>query len=265
MAEDLESRIDALYALQLERFTPERDALARSLLSEGDRAAADRVKTLRKPVVAAWALNALAREDPEAIAELEDLGRRLRDAHRRAMSGGDVGPFRETTDERRALVARLAARAGGFLQPEGARAAAKDDAIAATLDAAVVDEAAATALRAGRLVRPLRPPAGFGESTALTVLPGGARASSPRQTPSRDDARARERLGQELRRKLEAAESRHGRAEAAVDRARDVMQDAERRRSEARDGLREAEAERRGAALEVKRLAAALSKLDGPV
>ena len=64
MADELEPRIDALYALPLERFTPERDALAKDLAADGDRAGAARVKALRKPVVAAWAVNALAREDP---------------------------------------------------------------------------------------------------------------------------------------------------------------------------------------------------------
>ena len=60
MANELESRIDDLYALPLERFTPERDALAKELAADGDRAGAARVKALRKPVVAAWAVNALA-------------------------------------------------------------------------------------------------------------------------------------------------------------------------------------------------------------
>ena len=61
MADELEQRIDDLYALPLERFTPERDALAKELAADGDRAGAARVKALRKPVVAAWAVTALAR------------------------------------------------------------------------------------------------------------------------------------------------------------------------------------------------------------
>jgi len=64
VADELERRIDDLYGLPLERFTPERDALAKELAAGGDRAGAARVKALRKPVVAAWAVNALAREDP---------------------------------------------------------------------------------------------------------------------------------------------------------------------------------------------------------
>jgi hypothetical protein len=260
--EDLERLIDELYARPLDRFTPERDELAKRLLSTGDRGGSGRVKALRKPVVAAWALNVLAREDPEGIAELGDLGRRLRDAHRRAISGGDAGPFREATEERRALVARLAARANQILERSGAAAASQDEAISATLDAAAVDAAAATALAEGRLTRPMRPPAGFGDAPALTVVPG-ARASASEPADSGEDARTRARRVGELRRELGTAQTRQRRADAALARAHDLVQDAERRRSEARDGLREAEAERRGAALEVKRLAAALSKLEG--
>ncbi|MGH9024889.1 MAG: hypothetical protein ACRDWD_02055, partial [Acidimicrobiia bacterium] len=133
MTDDLEGRIDELYGLPLERFTPERDALARRLASEGDREAAGRVKALRKPVAAAWALNALSREAPEGIAELEELGRRLREAHRLAVSGGDADAFRQATEERRALVARLTARARGVLERAGSGGASAEDDIAATL------------------------------------------------------------------------------------------------------------------------------------
>jgi len=107
VADELEPRIDDLYALPLERFTPERDALAKELAADGDRTGAARVKALRKPVVAAWAVNALAREDPEGVRELIELGDSLRSAHRRAVSGGDVEPFRAATEERRRLVGEL--------------------------------------------------------------------------------------------------------------------------------------------------------------
>ena len=101
MADELEQRIDDLYALPLERFTPELDALAKGLAADGDRDGAARVKALRKPVVAAWAVNALAREDPQGVKALIELGEELRSAHRRAVSGRDVEPFRAATDERR--------------------------------------------------------------------------------------------------------------------------------------------------------------------
>jgi hypothetical protein len=259
MADDLEGRIDALYAMPLERFTPERDALAGELRAAGDHEAAGRVKALRKPVVSAWALNALARADPDGVAELDELGRRLRDAQRRAVSGGDAEPLRAATEERRRLVARLAASAVELLGRQGAAGSAHDD-IASTLDAAAVDERAAAELRSGRLTRPLRPPTGFGDAPALTVVPGGRKASEPE--PADEDERTRTRLLRDLRRELAAAETRARRGDEAIARAREQLERAEQRRQEARERVREAEAARRGLALELKRLAAALSKLE---
>jgi hypothetical protein len=260
MADDLERRIDELYALPLDRFTPDRDALAKALRAQGAAGDAQRVKGLRKPVVSAWALNALTREDPGSVAELDALGRRLRDAQRRAVSGGDAEPLRDALEERRSLVARLSAQARGILERAGLGGPSQADEIAATLDAAAVDEQAAAAVAAGRLVRPMRPPAGFGDAPALTVLRGGGRAAEAPDEPAESPDRARR--ARELRRELAAAEAGRRRAEDGVERARRRLDDAERRRADARERLREAEAELRGAALEAKRVAAALSKLE---
>jgi hypothetical protein len=261
VAEDVELRIDALYAGALDRFTPDRDALAKELRAGGDREAAERVRALRKPVVAAWALNRLAREEPKGVAELERLGRRLRDAQADAMSGGDPEPLRAATEERRALVGRLGAAARAILAREGAGGAGQDEGVASTLDAAAVDERALEALRAGRLVKPLRPPTGFGEAPELAVVAGGRRPARA-AAPSEEDERDRARSVRELRRELAAAEAKERKVAKAADRARALLQEAEQRRAEAKDRLKEAETELRGATLERKRLAAAVAKLD---
>jgi len=68
----IEAEIDRLYGLALEEFTKERDALARRLRADGDRDDAASVAELRKPVLAAWVVNQLARErraDVEALVE----------------------------------------------------------------------------------------------------------------------------------------------------------------------------------------------------
>jgi hypothetical protein len=261
VANDLDDGIDGLYALPLDRFTPARDALAKELKASGAADDARRVKSLRKPVVSAWAVNALAREDPQGVAELAALGRRLRDAQRQALSGGDAEPLREALEERRQLVGRLATAARAILEREGLGGASQAEEIASTLDAAAVDEEAAANVAAGRLVRPMRPPAAFGDAPALTVLPGGRRPSAE-PVESFTDARDRVRQATELRRELAAAQTRERRAGDAVERARGKLEDAERRRAELRERLREAEAELRGAMLEAKRAAAALSRLE---
>ncbi|HSJ52075.1 MAG TPA: hypothetical protein VLA90_12460, partial [Actinomycetota bacterium] len=67
---DLERRIDELYSGPPDAFVAGRDALAAELKGAGDAEKAKLVKGLRKPVVAAWALNRLAREDPTGVAAL---------------------------------------------------------------------------------------------------------------------------------------------------------------------------------------------------
>jgi hypothetical protein len=253
--DELDGRIDDLYALQLERFTAERDALAKELAAAGDREGAARVKGLRKPVVAAWAVNVLAREEPEGVRELIELGDTLRSAHRRAVSGGDVEPFRAAAEERRKLVSDLTRRAEAILARDGSPSAAAADAIAGTLEAATVDEETGELLRSGRLTKPVRPPATFA-GAGLRVLEGGpSRRPEPEEAPKPKPDRAK------LTRELSAAETRERRAAAAVERERTAIQDLDRKRSEAKDRLRAAEAELRGVSLERKRLASALDKL----
>lgn len=256
MTERLEERIDELYGLPIERFTPERDALVKQLRAGGDTDAAAKVKALRKPVVPAWALNVLAREDEAAVRELVALGERLRAAQRRAMSGGDVEPFRAATEERRAHVSALAKAAERILGRTGSATAAHADAVAATLEAAAVDEEAAELLVSGRLTRPLRPPTSFGGDPGLRVLEGGGRAAESAREVDTGAAEARR-----LERELRATEARERRAAEAVERERGRVDDLERRRAEARGRLRSAEADLRGIALEAKRLARRLAKL----
>jgi hypothetical protein len=53
--------LDDLYGVPLDRFVPERAALVRALRSAGEREQAAAVAALRKPSVAAWAVNQLVR------------------------------------------------------------------------------------------------------------------------------------------------------------------------------------------------------------
>ena len=61
---------DRLYGLPLDEFTRERDALARRLRGEGERDGAAEVAALRKPVLAAWVVNQLARRRKAEMREL---------------------------------------------------------------------------------------------------------------------------------------------------------------------------------------------------
>src|SRR3954454_13095717 len=128
MADD---RISDLYALPLERFTPERNALAAELRSEGDAEGAAAVKALRKPSAAAWAVNQLVRAEPDLVEALLGAGGELRQAHRQAASGKRAEQLRAAADAERSAVEQLMARAPAVLGR--APSAALDESIRNTL------------------------------------------------------------------------------------------------------------------------------------
>ncbi|HZC99735.1 MAG TPA: hypothetical protein VFA46_05945, partial [Actinomycetes bacterium] len=103
---DVDTEIGRLYELPPEGFVAARDELRRRL-RDSDRAAAERVRRLRRPTVAAWAVNQVARRRPELVAELVEAGDRLRQAQRRALSGLRDSGLRAAAAQRRELLDRL--------------------------------------------------------------------------------------------------------------------------------------------------------------
>jgi hypothetical protein len=262
MSDDLEARIDALFAGPPDRFIPERDALVKELKAS-DPDAARLVAALRKPVVPAWVVDRLAHEEPGSLAELAALGERLRLAQRRAMSGADVSELRAAMDERRRLVADLVRRASELLEASGVSPGSYLDAVRGTLEAATVDGEAAALVRSGRLSAPIAPPAAF-EGGGLQLLQGGrpARSEPERLELAPPDAGARAAERRRLGRELATAERAEAKAQTAVDRARARLAELDRRRAEAKDEIRDAESVLRGATLERKRVQARIARLD---
>src|SRR6478672_7443599 len=84
------AEIDDLFALPLEHFTAARNELVKQLKREGDAEAAEHVRSLSKPTVAAWAANQLARRDPEGVRSLLNVAARLRNAQERSLKGERV-------------------------------------------------------------------------------------------------------------------------------------------------------------------------------
>jgi len=155
-----------LYGLPLEEFTPARDALAKELKSDGRKEEAAEVKALRKPTVAAWALNRASREHPDAVAALRAAGADLRQAQTEALSG-DAGRLRAAGRAVADEVDRVAGLAADALQAAGRPAsAAQQEKIVATLRTAAVDDDAGDVLARGVLVDDL-------ESTGFSLLGAG--------------------------------------------------------------------------------------------
>jgi hypothetical protein len=277
-----------LYGLPLEEFTPARDVLAKELRAAGRKDEAAEVKSLRKPSVAAWALNRVARDHPEAIGRLRTAGADLREAQQEAMSG-DAGRLREASRALSDEIDRVAELAAGALQAAGRPvSAAQQEKLVATLRTAAVDAAAGEALVRGVLVDDLEP-TGFSLLGAPSGdAPAPARRPAPKTTPDGDGARslpgaerprkkptaskeqleALEAARRELRRRDAEAEMaatkarrRAERAEAALHRAAEAQREADEARAAAEEAAGEAESARRAAAEAADRLAAAEAAL----
>ncbi|WP_336208953.1 hypothetical protein [Nonomuraea sp. LPB2021202275-12-8] len=219
-----------LYALPPSEFTAARTAEAGAAKQAGDAALAREIAGLRRPTVSAWAVNRVAREHPDELAELLSLGHELRDA----WQAQDAEALAELTRRRAEVTGRLARliREGGGLS---AAAAAEVD---QTLDAAVVDAGAAEEVRRGRLVKPL-------SYSGFAPAPSGS--PRPRRRPAGQDDKADEEASARKREEIAARKARE-------------RQEAEAAHREWSEALAEAEREHGERAEKVARLEAKLAK-----
>ncbi len=100
------------------------------------------VAALRKPSVAAWAVNQLVRTQRSSVQELFDAGDALRDAQSDLLAGqGDGRTLRAAGERERAAVEDLVERARGLLSSAGDELSpAVIERVADTLHAAALDE-----------------------------------------------------------------------------------------------------------------------------
>ena len=106
---DLDGVLDELYGAPPERFTARRDELARQARADGDKDLAATVHALRRPTAAAWVVNCLARQAPEAVGGLVELGMRMREAQS-VLSGSQM---RTLSRERQRVLADLVRQGDG--------------------------------------------------------------------------------------------------------------------------------------------------------
>jgi hypothetical protein len=142
---DLDTASDQLYGVPREQFMALRQQLVRQAREGGDPQTAARIAKLTKPTVSAWTANQLARAEQPLVAELVELGVRLRDATRR-LDGDDL---KALSRERANLIGRLLHLAdAGSSGPINAAVARELEEI---LTAAVADPGTGAALLAGRI------------------------------------------------------------------------------------------------------------------
>ena len=211
----VEEIADRLYGLPPAEFTKSRNAAVDELREAGQREAAQRVKALAKPTVAAAAVNQLVRRHRADVERFLRAATVLRDAQ--FAGKGDLAAATRQEREQLERVVEL----GG-------------EAVRQTLLAAAADEEAARQVLEARLVRDLEL-RGFG--TLLAHADPTAALESARAGDQ--DARSRrERADRELDDARAAAEK----ARAAADEARRVASEAREAADEARRAASEAQA-----------------------
>ena len=230
---------DRLFAVPLEEFVEERKRLARELRAAGDKDAAAAVAKLPKPTPPAWALNLLAREEPDAVGDWLAAAEALRDASARPGKG-----LREAMAAHRDATRSLVALARDRAQPGGKRLSeAMLERVRALLQETTVEEERAEALRAGRITegddealgapRPLRTK----EARAAKAADEEARAERRRAA----EDRAAEQAEREEAKRVAELERRIGEAAAEVERLRESAVELERAAQAADERLAEAE------------------------
>ncbi|HVC74357.1 MAG TPA: hypothetical protein VNC85_11350 [Mycobacteriales bacterium] len=167
-----------LYLVPPARFVVARDELVRQARSAGHRDLARELQALRRPTPSAWLINALTRHRRDRMQQLFAVGRELRQAQTQL----DADQLRRLPAQREELITELldwarrhAAEAGVALTGTALSE------VAATLQAGLVDLAAAAAVMSGHLVRPMAH-AGFGPLPHVESA-GGPVAPSPLQQP----------------------------------------------------------------------------------
>ncbi len=167
---------DDLYGLALDEFVAQRAALAKALRADKRRDEAAAVAALRRPSIAAWAVNQLVRTQRDAVRALFEAGDGLRGAQQDLLAGrGDGHALRTAGAREREAVDRLVEAARGLLTSGGHElSAAVVERVDDTLHAAALDEEARGQVRDGRLERELRHVGlglGLGEAIAATPAP----------------------------------------------------------------------------------------------
>ncbi|MFI5780249.1 hypothetical protein [Nocardia sp. NPDC051570] len=204
----LEDVLRELYGTDPGEFVRARAAQVKAARASGDKDLATAIGALRRPTVAAWAVNLLAREAAQEVGGLLNLGAALRDAQR-SLSGDRL---RALTAQRQQVVNALSHKAGELAAAHGrplGEPVLRE--IGRTLTAAVADSAVADQVRGGTLTAAATYE-GFGpEGPALAAAP---EPTAP-EPPADPGAAAR----RELDEAVHALES----ARAATDSARNDL------------------------------------------
>jgi hypothetical protein len=246
-----DTEAERLYGLEPEEFVAARDAVVKALRGGGRREEAAAIAKLRKPSVAAWVVNRLARDEAALVEALLDAGAKLRDVQ---LAGGSSSDLRTAVEaEARALDA-LMRPAGRIARGSGSGRDAALERARDTLHAAALDPDLADEVRRGVVVRerqaigfPLGAAVPQRSARATAKAPKGraGRKAEPEPAPVRDEVAAK-RLERAAAAAATAA-AKLERAEQALGRASGELADARAELARARRAVKAAETRAEGA------------------
>jgi hypothetical protein len=225
----LRAAVEQLYAVAPARFTPLRAELVAEARAAGEKSLATSIGALRKPTVAAWAVNHFVREHGDEVDELRAFADLLREAQRTL----DADQLRVLGRERARRVDALADRIAEVADEQGQRlGAGVAQEVRETLTALIADEDAEASVLTGALVKALSY-SGFGSvDVADVVALGDADDAGDGDGPSRPALSVLPGGGgdpvdlEERRRSRRTAE--RTRLQSAVDAARAELRAADR-------------------------------------
>jgi hypothetical protein len=229
-AEDIDERIDRLYAESLSEFVPARNKLAAEL-KRTDPDASARVKALPRPTITAWAINQVYWHARPAYERLIEAGDELRRLQQQVLFGRGADT-REATEERNQAMRQVTDRAAAFLAESGHQASdTVRQRLSVTADAIAAFGSHPAGFTHGRLERELDAPgfealASLGAPSLRLVKPAPAAPQpAPSRPPPPPGGRKGEAKADRDRRAREAEQQRAREARKALEQA---LKDAER-------------------------------------
>ncbi|GAB2533860.1 hypothetical protein [Nocardia heshunensis] len=242
----LDEVVAELYGLSPAEFVAARTQRVGQARDAGDKALAAAIGKLRRPTVAAWALNLLSREANDDVRALLEVGDALRDAQRRL----SAEQLRVLSTQRQKVINAVTHKVVELASGHGQRlteSVVRD--VSASLQAALADPSVADGLRAGTLTAAATYE-GFGPA-ALTAVPSdghrsaGTRSATADSTapdiPSPDPQAEVRRELEEMLAEVESARAAVTSARSDHDRAAADLTDVNDRIEALRGELTEAE------------------------
>lgn len=229
--------LDDLFGVDPNEFIALRDRLVRELRAEGEREAAGEVKLLRRPSIPIWALNQVARRQPDVIQAFVDAAATARRVQAEVMNGADPSELRASLATLRETTERVVDAADAIIKGSGRSSASYERELADTLNAVAARDELSEPMRIGRLVN--TPAASEVGDDVFAGLPEPTEAQLSRKGTGASRAVSDQRRAADARdlddakQRLREADDAHREAEIAADQARRSLENAKRAVEEA--------------------------------